>query len=228
VDISLTIDRNIQKEIARILEAKVKQFRANRASVIVMDPKTGAIIAMVNYPDYDPNNFTEVYEMEKVMYDQYPDPSWDLFGFPLFVIDSENGAISSNIDGKRVKLREASDMEISNFAIQKFKFKNGYGVGNYKNDVISALYEPGSVFKPFTVAIGLDTNEIKPNDTYYDRNYVELDTGGSIQRIHNVQKSSCGGLHTYSNALNWSCNVGMINIIEKIGRSLFDKYVRDF
>ena len=228
VDISLTIDRSIQKEIASILESSVKKFRANRASVIVMDPKTGAIIAMVNYPDYDPNNFTEVYEMEPVLYETYPNPSWDLFGFPLFVIDSASGSISSNIDGKRVKLREANDMEIGNFAIQKFKFKNGYGVGNYKNDVVSALYEPGSVFKPITVAIGIDTGEIKPTDTYYDRNYVELNTGGAVQRINNVARTNCGGYHTYSNALNWSCNVGMINIIEKIGRSLFDKYIRDF
>jgi cell division protein FtsI/penicillin-binding protein 2 len=130
---------------------------------------------MVNYPDYDPNSFTDVYEMEKVMYSDYSDPSWDLFGLPLYVIDTASGTISSNIDGKRVKLREATDAEIGNFAIQKYKFKNSFGVGNYKNDVVSALYEPGSVFKPITMAIGIDTNEITPTDTYYDKNYVELD-----------------------------------------------------
>ena len=43
-----------------------------------MDPKTGAIISMANYPNYDPNEFTQVYAMEKVSYGRYPNPSFDL------------------------------------------------------------------------------------------------------------------------------------------------------
>ena len=56
-DIKLTIDRNIQKEVTKILSAGIKEFRANKGSVVIMDPKTGAVIAMVSYPDFDPNNF---------------------------------------------------------------------------------------------------------------------------------------------------------------------------
>ena len=171
---------------------------------------------MVNYPDFDPNAFTDVYDMEPVMYSVYQNPSFDLYGFPLFVVDSESGTLLSNIEGKRFKFRQASDAEIANFAIMKYKFKNGNGVGNYKNDVIGSLYEPGSVFKAFTVAIGLDTGEIKPDDTYFDRGKVELDVGGgSIRTISNVS-SICMGRHTFLHALDWSCNVGMINIVEKV------------
>lgn len=111
---------------------------------------------MANYPDFDPNNFTSVYELEPVIYSQYKNPSFDLFGYPLFVIDSQNGTTATNIGGKRVKIREATDDEVANYAIQKYKYKNGYGVGNYKNDTVASLYEPGSVFKAFTVAIGID------------------------------------------------------------------------
>jgi stage V sporulation protein D (sporulation-specific penicillin-binding protein) len=229
IDVTLTIDRNIQKEISKRLGSAVNRFRANRGSVVVMDPTTGAVIAMANYPNYDPNNYTNVYDMESVLYVNYPNPSVDLFGYPLFVIDSgSGGTISTNIDGKRIKMRWAREDEIENFAIIKYKFKNGFWVGNYKNDVVGSLYEPGSVFKAITVAIGLDSGEIKPDDRYYDRGYVELDLGGSIkQRISNIA-SQCLGNNTYSNAMNWSCNVGMINIIEKIGRSLFSRYVSDF
>lgn len=78
VDIELTIDRNIQKEITAILERGVKDFRANRGTAVVMDPKTGAIRAMVNYPDFDPNSFSEVYEMEKITGAKYPNPRVDL------------------------------------------------------------------------------------------------------------------------------------------------------
>ncbi len=228
INVTLTVDRNIQKEISKKLESAVTRFRANRWSVIVMDPISGAIIAMVNYPNYDPNNFTNVYDMEPVLYLNYPNPSTDLFGYPLFIIDSASGTLSTNIDGKRIKMRDATDDEIANFAITKYKFKNWFWVWNYKNDVVGWLYEPGSVFKPITVAIGLDSGEIKPEDRYYDRGYVELDLGGPRkQRISNIAHQ-CLGNNTYANALNWSCNVGMINIIEKIGRSLFSRYVSDF
>jgi cell division protein FtsI/penicillin-binding protein 2 len=77
-DIRLTIDRNLQKELSKRLSQAIKEFKANKGSVIVMDPKTGAILAMVNTPDYDPNNFPEVYEMERVLYASYPSPPEDL------------------------------------------------------------------------------------------------------------------------------------------------------
>ena len=40
VDLTLTIDRVVQSEISRILERSVKDYRANKGSIIVMDPKT--------------------------------------------------------------------------------------------------------------------------------------------------------------------------------------------
>jgi cell division protein FtsI/penicillin-binding protein 2 len=79
VDIHLTIDRNIQKEISNRLRTAVEKFQANKGSVIVMDPTTGAVKAMVNYPDYDANSFTQVYEMESVSYAEYRNPFFDLF-----------------------------------------------------------------------------------------------------------------------------------------------------
>jgi stage V sporulation protein D (sporulation-specific penicillin-binding protein) len=228
IDITLTIDRNIQKEIRARLETAVKKFRANKWSIIVMDPTNGAVRAMVNYPDYDANNFTQVYEMETVDYAIYRNPWFDLFGTPLYVVDSLSGTTFANIEGQRLKLREAEMPEINNFTITKYKYKNKYGSAVYTNDIISAFYEPGSVFKAITTAIGIDTGEIRPDDTYYDKGYVELFYEGSRStRIRNLA-SQCSGRHTYIHALNWSCNVGMISIIEKIGPSLFHKYLSDF
>lgn len=122
-----------------------------------MDPITGAVRAMVNYPDYDPNNFTQVYEMEVVSYLNYKNPYFELFGTPLYVVDTLSGTTFANIDGQRLKLREAEDREISNYSVTKYKYKNGYGSAVYSNDIVSAFYEPGSVFKAVTTAIGLDT-----------------------------------------------------------------------
>ena len=78
--------------------------------------------------------------------------------------------------------------------------------------VISEPYEPGSVFKAFTVAIGIDTGEIKPNDLYNDVGFVQIDNF----TIKNLINERCEGLHTFRNALNFSCNVGMIRIIQRV------------
>jgi len=223
-DIKLTIDRNIQKEIWRILEKWVKDFRANKWSALVMDPKTWAIIAMASYPDYDPNNFWDVYELEKVNYWKYPNPWFDLLWMPLFVEDSWTWWTDMlKYDWKMIKLRLANEKEIINNAIPKYKYKNNFWPLAYLNDTISSLYEPWSVFKAITTAIWIDTWDIRPWDMYNDKWFVEIDT----YKIKNVSKE-CIGYHTYTHALDWSCNVWMIDIVKKIWSALFYKYINDF
>jgi len=56
-DFKLTIVPNIQKKVETELEKGVRASRAKSGTAIVMDPKTGAILAMANYPTYDPNEY---------------------------------------------------------------------------------------------------------------------------------------------------------------------------
>jgi len=58
-DLVLTLDRNIQYVVERELAEGVARYKADGGTVIVMEPKTGAILAMASYPSYDPNNFAE-------------------------------------------------------------------------------------------------------------------------------------------------------------------------
>jgi cell division protein FtsI (penicillin-binding protein 3) len=55
----LTIDRTIQYITEKTLEASVNEFSAKSAMAIVMDPKTGAILAMAHFPAFNPNAFSE-------------------------------------------------------------------------------------------------------------------------------------------------------------------------
>jgi cell division protein FtsI/penicillin-binding protein 2 len=50
-----TIDKKLQSIVEEQAKAAVERFEAESGSIIVMDPKTGAIMAMANYPDYNPN-----------------------------------------------------------------------------------------------------------------------------------------------------------------------------
>lgn len=59
MNISLTIDINIQKSIERELDNIVDMFSPDNALAIVMDPKTGEILGMGSRPDYDPNSYQD-------------------------------------------------------------------------------------------------------------------------------------------------------------------------
>lgn len=59
-DVALTIDRGLQKIVEEGIKDGVEKYEAKSGTAIVMDPKTGAILAMANYPDYDPNKYWEV------------------------------------------------------------------------------------------------------------------------------------------------------------------------
>jgi len=58
-DVVLTIDPTIQNRAETALQDLIKKYNATGGSVIVQDPKTGKIIALGNYPNFDPNNYSE-------------------------------------------------------------------------------------------------------------------------------------------------------------------------
>ncbi|MFZ5364261.1 MAG: peptidoglycan D,D-transpeptidase FtsI family protein, partial [Patescibacteria group bacterium] len=59
-DIVITIDRNIEYFACGKLEEAVKRHDADGGTVVIMDPKTGAILAMCSYPNFNPNEYAKV------------------------------------------------------------------------------------------------------------------------------------------------------------------------
>lgn len=62
-DLILTIDRNIQSQAEEILDKLIKEYGASGGTVIVQDPKTGKILAMGSFPNFDPNSYFD-YEIK--------------------------------------------------------------------------------------------------------------------------------------------------------------------
>jgi cell division protein FtsI/penicillin-binding protein 2 len=56
----LTVDRTIQYLIEQELHAAVERYGAESGCIVVMDPKTGALLAAASHPAYDPNRFAEI------------------------------------------------------------------------------------------------------------------------------------------------------------------------
>ncbi|MBQ8985991.1 MAG: penicillin-binding protein 2 [Lachnospiraceae bacterium] len=89
----------------------------------------------------------------------------------------------------------------------------------WRNFCISDYYEPGSTAKPFTVAMGLDTGNVSDSDTYYCGGYKMID-GFKIQ-CHNRDGD---GWLTTGEAVEYSCNVALMEMAEKIGKDNFTKF----
>ncbi len=59
-NVVLTVDRGIQRGVEEILAQAVNETPATNFSALVMDPTTGKVLAMANYPNYDPANYGNV------------------------------------------------------------------------------------------------------------------------------------------------------------------------
>jgi len=74
-DLVLTIDRSVQFFIDKVLRQGMEKYKADSASILVLRPKTGEIIAMSSWPDFDPNKYNEVTDTNifnnAVVFDQY-------------------------------------------------------------------------------------------------------------------------------------------------------------
>ena len=74
-DFYLTIDRSVQFTVCQKLNETALRHGADGGSVIIMNPATGAILAMCSWPDFDPNNYQEVEDIKvynnPVVFSQY-------------------------------------------------------------------------------------------------------------------------------------------------------------
>ena len=217
-----TIDRNIQKKVEEFLKKWVIKYKANKWSVVVMNPKNGKIIAMANYPTFDPNNPGKVYKMEKVNYKKYKNPANELIWKSVFVEDKIKWK-EFIINWKKLLLRRATRDELWNYKLKKYIYKNDFGAWVYRNWVISDIYEPGSIMKAITMAVWIDSWEITRN-TFYQNNWpIKIDQFKISDIAH-----QCRGYHTFSWALDYSCNVWMVRIIQKVWKALFYNYLVNF
>lgn len=173
-----TIDLNIQN----MAEKKVKQFMkkvgAKNASVLIMNPNNGEVLAMANSNVYDPNHPQD----EKALGQWY-----------------------------------------SSKEIKKMSDKKKYEAYNkvWRNFIVSDTYEPGSTFKPFTVAAGLEEDKLKGNETYYCDGYQEY--AGYRIRCTAYENGGHGEV-TLSQSLEKSCNDALMQINVKNGAGTFAKY----
>ncbi|MBU0660566.1 penicillin-binding protein 2 [Patescibacteria group bacterium] len=105
---------------------------------------------------------------------------------------------------------------------------NNYGQvtegGVYNNKSIFTAYEPGSIFKPITMAASLNEKVITPQSVFYDSGEREV---GCLHPIRNAENKIYKD-QSMSGLLENSVNTGMVWVAEQIGKNTFRQYIEDF
>lgn len=157
-DVVLTMDRTIQYTACAKIREAVKRYEAKSGSVVILDPSTGAVLAMCAWPDFDPEKYGKI-----------------------------------------------PDLSVLN------------------NPITFYQYEPGSIFKPITMAAGLDAGKVSPGTTYRDTGEENID-GFTIRNSDHAAH----GVQTMTQVLEKSLNTGAIYVERLLGRDVFRDAVGRF
>ncbi len=157
-DIYLTLEDNVERMLYNELLRAKETWKSEIVGGIVMDPKTGAILAMEVVPTFNLNQFSKV-------------PDTRIFS----------------------------------------------------NQIVSGVYEMGSIIKPITVAAALDSGEVTSDTTYTDTGFRELD-GYKVKNFDGKAR----GTTKMQTILDKSLNVGIVFLVERMGVERFQKYFKDF
>ena len=152
-----SLDANVQYLAEEALAAGIKKARGESGSVLIMDPKTGGIVAWADYPSYNANNF------------------------------------------------------------------NRTSTALFKDNVLSYVYEPGSVMKVVTLAGAIDAGKIKPSTVITDPGALYI--GG--YRIADWDGANHGKIN-YTYVLEHSLNVGAMRAMLAEGHASFYRYLQGF
>lgn len=96
-------------------------------------------------------------------------------------------------------------------------------VSTYNNQAVFGAYEPGSVFKAFTMAAALDVGAVAPESLFEDTGKVVID----VHEIENSDRLAHGWV-SMTQALERSLNTAMIFAMRQTGRDRFQDYVKRF
>ena len=203
----LSLDVNIQEVAERYLNEAISANNVeNRGAAIVMNVKTGAILAMASKPDFDPNNPLD-YTANEAYLNELVHAEPELYGIYL---KNEDGSYVTDANGNKVLDPEGD-------------YSGYYRDIQWKNKTITELYYPGSVFKVITAAMGVDSGKA----TYYTTFNCSGAYGVAKETYHCAGKKA-HGVQNLAEALRNSCNIYFIQLGQRLGPSAFYDYFDAF
>ena len=203
----LSLDVNVQEIVERYLnEAIAANTVENRGCAIVMNVKTGAILAMASKPDFDPNNPLD-YSANLAYLSEQVQAEPELY--TIYQKD-ENGKEIRDEHGNKIPEEDPD-------------YTGTYRDIQWKNKAITELYYPGSVFKMITSAMGLDSGLATVNTTFTCSGAY-----GVAKETYHCAGHKAHGTLNMADALRQSCNIYYIQLGQRIGSQKFYDYFNAF
>lgn len=199
---------NLDATIQRIIEEKVTAFNeshrdeaapglgSKHTAVIVTDPNKNTILGMCSYPYYNlnsPRDLTYLGQYTKEEVEALP----KLSDYTEEELKEDSTLAAGTIEGKLTAM--------------------------WRNFCISDTYEPGSTFKPFTVAMGLESGKLTGKESYYCNGFEIVD-GTQVKCSH----TSGHGSLTFEDTIGQSCNDALMQMSYVIGPEVFTSYQTSF
>ena len=205
----LSLDVNVQEIVERYLtEAVAANNVENRGCAIVMNVKTGAILAMASKPDFDPNTPLD-YSANLAYLQEQVAAEPELY---TIYLRDEN-------DSKKFKLDENGNKIVD----PDPDYTGTYRDILWKNKAITELYYPGSVFKVITSAMGLDSGVATMNTTF-----TCAGAYGVAKQTYHCAGHKAHGTINMADALRQSCNIYYIQLGQRVGSQQFYNYFDAF
>lgn len=183
-DLVLTVDRNIQFVACERLKEAVKKHGANGGSVIIINPKTGAIIAMCSVPDFDPNNYRDVKDIRvynnPAIFDQYEPGS-------VFKVITMSIAVDQNKVNPATTYKDEGQIMINGWPKpirnSDFDTKGAHGIVDM-NTVLENSLNTGVIFAMKQVGPRVFSDYVK-NYGFGEKSGIELgsESAGNINNL---------------------------------------------
>ena len=227
-NLNLTINDYVQTVVEEYLTEAMSTFTVHgRGSAIVMNVKTGAILAMASLEQFDPNDPKTITDpkMNEILAKteiDVEDIDWleSRLGEKAVKDIIADGIISHE------KTTNEKGEEVSSEATQ---LQGMMREAQWKNKNITELYMPGSVFKLITASAGLDSGVMSAEQTFYCNGSLTVNEGSELwEHTYRCANGEVHGLLDMAGALNHSCNLWFIQAAETLKPQIFYDYIQAF
>ena len=227
-NLNLTIDENVQSIVEEYLTEAMSTFTVHgRGSAIVMNVKTGAILAMASLEQFDPNDPKTITDpkMNEIL------AKTEIDAEDIDWLESRLGekAVKDIIaDGiiSHEKTTNEKGEEVSSEATQ---LQGMMREAQWKNKNITELYMPGSVFKLITASAGLDSGVMSTSQTFYCGGSLTVNEGSELwEHTYRCANGEVHRMQDMAGALNNSCNLWFIQAAETLKPQIFYDYIQAF
>ncbi len=227
-NLNLTINDYVQSIVEEYLTEAMSTFTVHgRGSAIVMNVKTGAILAMASLEQFDPNDPKTITDpkMNEIL------AKTEIDAEDIDWLESRLGekAVKDIIaDGiiSHEKTTNEKGEEVSSEATQ---LQGMMREAQWKNKNITELYMPGSVFKLITASAGLDSGVMSAEQTFYCNGSLTVNEGSELwEHTYRCANGEVHHLQDMAGALNHSCNLWFIQAAETLKPQIFYDYIQAF